>query len=171
MNIQLLHQLDDAEVRSNLSYLRPNYDTWLEQRKEWTVVFIDRFTEENGRAPYDDELESARDTAFPKNWLLSIEQITGEFGDESACRVLSFRSHSEPASPVIERLHEVVASMPESWQEIYQKHVNDGWSFTKIASQRGVSSSAIRKTMKKIESSIGKDEKLQKFFQRGAFSA
>ena len=171
VNIRLLHQLDDAEVRSNFSYLRPNYDAWLEQRKEWTVVFIDRFTQENGRAPYDDELESARDTAFPKNWLLSIEQITGEFGDESACRVLSFRSHSEPASPVIERLHEVVASMPESWQEIYQKHVNDGWSFTKIASQRGVSSSAIRKTMKKIESSIGKDEKLQKFFQRGAFSA
>ena len=61
--------------------------------------------------------------------------------------------------------------MPESWQEIYQKHVNDGWSFTKIASQRGVSSGAIRKTMKKIESTIGKDENLQKFFHRGAFSA
>lgn len=134
-------------------------------------MFIDRFTKENGRAPYDDELESARDTAFPKNWLLSIEQITGEFGDESACRVLSFRSHSEPASPVIERLHEVVASMPESWQEIYQKHVIDGWPFTEIACQRGVGESAIRKTMKKIESAIRKDKKLQKFYQRGAFWA
>ncbi|MCI6287821.1 MAG: hypothetical protein MR727_03680, partial [Lentisphaeria bacterium] len=95
------------------------------------MVFIDRFTEENGRAPYDDELESARDTAFPKNWLLYIDQMTekdsnGGTGDKTRLLITTER---EPESPAIERLHEVVASMPESWQEIYQKHVNDGRSF------------------------------------------
>lgn len=171
VNIQLLHQLDDAEVRSNLRYLRPNYDAWLEQRKAWTVEFTVRFTQENGRAPYEYELESATDIAFPKNWLLSIDQIAGEFDDAADCQILSVSSRPEPASPAIERLHEVVASMPDSWQEIYQKHIIGGWKLTEIASQRGVGESAIRKTMKKIESTIRRDEKLQKFYQRGAFSA
>jgi DNA-directed RNA polymerase specialized sigma24 family protein len=60
--------------------------------------------------------------------------------------------------------------MPESWQKIYQLKYIEKYSNCDIAKMRGVTESAIRKTLGKITDAIGKDPVLRKMHHKGAKS-
>lgn len=172
VDIQLLHRMDDRIVDNNIKNCRPKINA--AQRKkieDWKKSYIQKFKEENHRSPTKKELEIEQDKAFPKNWSLSLSQLTdpdsGGFGDKSHFLVdfasNPFVSESEP----IERLHEVIKKMPENWQEIYKAKYIEGYKNVEIAEMRGVTEGAVRKTLKKIKKRISDDPQLKKYFSRG----
>lgn len=171
IDIQLLHKMDDRMVDRNIKNLRPKINAAQKKKIEtWKKNYIQKFKEENHCPPTRDELKAVQDEVFPKNWTLSLNQLTdpdsGGFGDKS--HLLSdlasnpFASESES----IERLHEIVEEMPENWQEIYKANI-EGYKNVEIAEMRGVTEGAIRKTLKKIKKYISKDPQLKKYCRRG----
>jgi len=171
MDIRLLHRMDDRIVDNNIKNCRPKISAAQRKKiKNWEKNYIQKFKEKNHCPPTRDELKAAQDEIFPKNWSLSLNQITdidaGGFGDKS--HLLSdlasnpFASESES----IERLHEIVEEMPENWQEIYKANI-EGYKNVEIAEMRGVTEGAIRKTLKKIKKYISKDPQLKKYCRRG----
>ena len=83
------------------------------------------------------------------------------YGDKSHLLAeLASYDFKEESDAVI-RLQELVSSMPENWQEIYEQVVIEGIPMTQVATARGVSEAAIRKTMNKIKTRIASDENLK----------
>jgi RNA polymerase sigma factor (sigma-70 family) len=172
MDIQLLHRMDDQLVYNEIKNHRPRLnDEQKKKVKAWKESFIQKFEKENHRLPTKDELRTAQDKTFPKNWNLSFNQLldveSGGLGDKS--HLLSglasdpFTLDSEP----VERLHEIVEEMPERWQEIYKAKYIEGYSNVAIAKMRGVTEAAIRKTLRKIREHIAEDSELKKFYSTG----
>jgi DNA-directed RNA polymerase specialized sigma24 family protein len=173
-DIRTLHLLDDSEVRSNLKYRHGDQKHQKAMAEKWKTDYIRWFEKKHYRKPEEYEIELAMEEAVPDNWLGSIEEMTGD-GDEDglgdkARFLYTIDDHDRELPPDVERLNEVVAAMPESWQEIYELKYIKGFNNYEIAEIRHVTESAIRKTLKKIENTIRNDEKLKKMCGGGALS-
>lgn len=174
VTISILHHMDDSEVRSNLKYLHGDQKEQKARTEKWKKDYISWFETVNHRMPTVDELAIAMEDAVPKNWLGSIEEMMG-VGDEDgvgdkARFLYTLDEHDRELPADVERLNEIVAAMPESWQKIYELKFIEGYNNCEIADMRGVSESAIRKTLGKITDAIGKDPVLRKMHHKGAIS-
>ena len=171
-DIRTLHLLDDSEVRSNLKYLHGNQKEQKAMGETWKKDYVTWFESAYHGMPTEDELAVAMEEAVPKNWLGSIEEMMGD-GDEDgvgdkARFLYTIDEHDKKLPADVERLNEVIAAMPESWQKIYQLKYIEKYSNCDIAKMRGVTESAIRKTLGKITYAIGKDPVLRKMHHKGA---
>ena len=160
LDIYNCHKVDDMEVYENCKMFRPRYAEWLQSSvDDWQERRQSEFAEKAGRAPLKGELA-------PYGHLVSLDECmereTDGNGYDLLAEELLRQEVTEP--PEIERLHELVASMPLHWQEIYRLSLVEGVPTTKIAEERGVTEGAVRKTIGKIRARIAKDELLQKLF-------
>ena len=160
LDIYNCHKVDDAEVYENCKMFRPRYAGWLQSSvDDWQDRRKREFAEKAGRAPLKGELA-------PYEHLVSLDECMERETDGSGYSLLAeeLLRQEETEPPEIERLHELVASMPLHWQEIYRLSLVEGIPATKIAEERGVTEGAVRKIISKIRGRIAKDEPLQKLF-------
>jgi DNA-directed RNA polymerase specialized sigma24 family protein len=172
--IRTLHLMDDAEVRNNLKNRHGDLKEQKKLAEKWKQEYIEGFRNKYHRMPTDDEIAIAMEEAVPKNWLASIEELTGD-GDEDgigdkAGFLCTLDEHDRKLPADVERLHEVIAAMKKSWREIYELKYIEGFNNCEIAKKRGVTESAIRKTLDKITEAIGDDSELKKICTKGTKS-
>ena len=173
-DIRTLHLLDDKEVRSNLKYRHGDLKEQKALAEKWKQEYIEGFRNKYHRMPNEDEIAIVMEDSVPDNWIASIEEMTGD-GDEDglgdkAGFLYTLDEHDKKLPADVERLNEIIAAMPESWQKIYQLKYIEKYSNCDIAKMRGVTESAIRKTLGKITDAIGKDPVLRKMHHKGAKS-
>nr|DAL39084.1 MAG TPA_asm: PhyR sigma-like domain, NepR anti transduction, response regulator, sigma [Caudoviricetes sp.] len=172
-DIRTLHLLDDKEVRSNLKYRHGDLKEQKALAEKWKKDYVTWFESAYHRMPTEDELAIAMEEAVPKNWLGSIEELTGDgdadgLGDKAGF-LYTLDEHDKKLPEDVERLNEIIAEMPKSWQEIYNMKMA-GYNNNEIAKFRGVTEAAIRKTLGKIKKKIKNDEKLIKIYFTGSIS-
>ena len=150
--VSLLHRMDDSEVRNNLSAGKPGIQKWQEGAvRQWKE-------QHPGEEP-------------PKNWVLSLDSLTGEDGsgmaDSSRCmRQAVDRAAEEEADPMKELLYECVGELDGDSQRLYRMYYVEGLTQARIAEACGVSQMAVRKKKKKLEASLKREclKKLEKNF-------
>ncbi|MGN0363978.1 MAG: hypothetical protein ACI4ET_14220 [Bilifractor sp.] len=172
-NISILHLMDDAEVRSNLKYRHGDLKEQKKLAEKWKLEYIEWFRKKYHRMPTEDEIAIAMEDSVPDNWIASIEEMTGD-GDadglgDKASFLYTLDEHDKKLPEDVERLNEIIAEMPKSWQEIYNMKMA-GYNNNEIAKFRGVTEAAIRKTLGKIKKKIKNDEKLIKIYFTGSIS-
>lgn len=148
--VSLLHRLDDSEVRNNLKAGKPGIQKWQEEAaRQWKEAHP-------GEEP-------------PKNWVLSLDSLTGEDGsgmaDSSRCMKQAVdRAAGEEADPMKELLYECIAEMDRDSQRLYRMYYVDGAVQAEIAREFGISQMAVSKRLKKLEASLKAEcmKKLQK---------
>lgn len=168
-DIKNLYAIEDSEVYYNLKARRPERD---EQEKDairkFKTDFIRGFKAAHGYAPNRSDVENAVKESFPKNWTESIEDLTssndedGDIGDKSSALANAWYATHPQKSRSGERLAELRENWSDSWKEIYDRVLIGGESIVSIARERGVSESAVRKTVRKIRKAIYSDPELYK---------
>ena len=150
VDIANAHRVDDIEVYENCKTFRPKFPDWLQSDIDaWMGNKRREFMDKFGREPKWDELPNYEH-------LLSLDAFMEQDDDGNhqnrLAEELLRRQMSD--SPEVESLRELVATFPQSWQEIYRAVLLDGLPMVKVAEQRGVTEGAIRKTVNKIRARI-----------------
>jgi hypothetical protein len=169
--IRALYAAEDHEVYENLKARRP--ERTREEKaviEEWKQEYIRKFNEKHGYDPNPSDVAAAADEAFPRNWSASLDEIMEGNNDEDdkpvgdKARILAqVATPSEPG--VIEKMDEIAATWPESWQEIYERVLKGGETIVSIARERNVTEGAVRKTLNKIRTRLAENKELQKFIR------
>ncbi len=171
VDIERLHKLDDSEVYYNIKNIKPKKDKGQKACEEqWESRYIEEFKIKFGYEPSKDDVKAAKKEVFSSNWVASIDEICSGSNENIGLgdKFKSLADEVETEETLeIERLHEIVSSMPVSWQEIYNEVFLEGNTMVKVAKNRGVSEGAVRKTVNKIKKLIADDEILKSFFIRG----
>lgn len=130
VDIKRLHTMDDAEVYNNLKNARPEpSETEKQQMREWE--------------------EQHSGEKAPRNWNQSLDaSLTDE--DDSATLGDMIATPEKTDSPAVERLREIVATMTERQQQVYQLHLLEGFSVKETAAILGLSSPAVTKHKRRI---------------------
>ena len=161
---------EDHEVYENLKAHRPQRTA--EEKAQiaaWKADYISRFKARHGYEPHPADVNAAANERFPKNWTASLDEILdgdGEndipAGDKSAILAKAYRSsNSEPGA--VEKMDEIAATWPESWQEIYVRVFKNKETIVSVARERDVTEGAVRKTLRKILKALAEDKELRKF--------
>lgn len=163
VDILNLHKMDDHEVYIN------NKDRWLPKEcmpmyEKTKAEFIEKFKEEHGREPRKNEIPK------PHRQYISIDaQITpsgDELGDSSRLEAeLAVYDDTDDESDDVARLNEIIAEMPEKWQQVYRLHLLAGLSKAKVGRILGISDVRVGQLTRKIKSAIANDEILKKFYR------
>lgn len=163
IDILNLHKMDDHEVYIN------NKDRWLPKEcmpmyEKTKAEFIEKFKEEHGREPRKNEIPK------PHRQYISIDaQITpsgDELGDSSRLEAeLAVYDDADDESDAVIRLKEIIAAMPEKWQQVYRLFYLEEHNKTQIGKMLGVSESYVRQLIKKIKTAIANDEILKKIYR------
>jgi hypothetical protein len=138
--------------------------------EEWKQEYIRKFETAHGYAPNPADVKAAADEVFPKNWSASLDEIM-EGGNEEDDKPVGDKARilaqvATPSEPgVIEKMDEIAATWPESWQEIYERVLKGGETIVSIARERGVTEGAVRKTLNKIRTRLAENKELQKFIR------
>lgn len=158
-----LHRMDDHEVYKNNNDRRlpkecmPMYE---KQRAE----FIEKFIAENGREPYRSEIPKAH-----RQYISIDAQVTpdgDELGDSSWLeKELAVYDDTDDESDDVARLNEIIAEMPEKWQQVYRLHLLAGLSKAKVGRILGISDVRVGHLTRKIKSAIASDEILKKIYR------
>lgn len=155
--IKKLHVVDDHEVYVNCKELRlPPY---LEEcYREWRQRYISQYIQEHGSHPKTDEITTAH------RQLVYLDEIRELPESNVAVQLaLSHYYDDEPSDPVL-LLRELVAQMPQRWQEVYRLAMLMEYSNVETAEILGVTEARIRALKKKITERIRCDENLKKYF-------
>ena len=163
IDILNLHKIDDHEVYINNKDRRlpecykPAFDVWKEN-------FIKSFKEEYGREPYRSEIPKAH------RQYISIESQMDangdELGDSSRLEAeLAVYDDTDDESDAVTRLNEVIAGMPEKWQQIYKFHFIEGLPKAKVGRMLNITDVRVGQLVKKIKSAIANDEVLKKIYR------
>lgn len=150
--VSLLHRMDDSEVRNNLSTGKPGIQKWQEEAvRQWRE-----------RHPGEEP---------QKNWMLSLDSLTGEDGsgmaaDSRYMKQAVDRAAEEEEDPMKELLYECIAEMDRDSQKLYRMYYVEGAVQTEIAEEFGISQMAVSKRLKKLEAALKKEclKKLEKNF-------
>lgn len=174
LDIRLLHQMDDNEVDNNIKNHRPNVKA--EQKAQiaaWCEEYIAKFAAQYGYEPHPTDVKAAAAERFPRNWCYSIDALMDGDGEDdgpgdasSILASVAFNPYEDEPKH-ISRLHDIVAEMPEAWQDIYAQVIVGGMTNTAYARLHGKTEGAVRKTVSKIQKRIAEDELLKKLFLRG----
>lgn len=170
-DIKKLHAMNDHDVYTALKVKKPKREDWQKEEIEcFRADFIRSFTERYGYEPNPAYVNDVVNEQFPKNWVTSIEELTSSndeddddsIGDKSMI-LAEVSASSEPG--VIEKMDEIAATWPESWQEIYERVLKGGETIVSIARERNVTEGAVRKTLNKIRKRLSEDKELRKFIR------
>lgn len=163
VDILNLHKMDDHEVYIN------NKDRWLPKEcmpmyEQMKAEFIENFKEEHGREPRKNEIPK------PHRQYISIDaQITpsgDDLGDSSRLEAeLAVYDDANDESDAVIRLKEIIAEMPEKWQQIYRLHLLAGLSNAKVGKMLGISDVRVGQLVRKIKAAIASDEILKKIYR------
>lgn len=163
VDILNLHKMDDHEVYINNKDRRlpkeclPMYNKWKEE-------FIKEFKEEYGREPRKNEIPKAH-----RKYISIDAQITAngdELGDSSWLEAeLAVYDDTDDESDAVTRLNEVIAGMPEKWQQIYKLHFIEGLPKAKVGRMLDITDVRVGQLVKKIKSAIANDEILKKIYR------
>lgn len=163
VDILNLHKMDDHEVYIN------NKDRWLPKEcmpmyEQMKAEFIEKFKEEHGREPRKNEIPK------PHRQYISIDaQITpngDDLGDSSRLEAeLAVYDDANDESDAVIRLKEIIAEMPEKWQQIYRLHLLAGLSNAKVGKMLGISDVRVGQLVRKIKAAIASDEILKKIYR------
>lgn len=163
VDILNLHKMDDHEVYIN------NKDRWLPKEcmpmyEQMKAEFIKKFKEEHGREPRKNEIPK------PHRQYISIDtQITpsgDDLGDSSRLEAeLAVYDDVDDESDAVIRLNEIIAAMPEKWQQIYRLHLLAGLSNAKVGKMLGISDVRVGQLVRKIKAAIASDEILKKIYR------
>lgn len=163
IDILNLHKMDDHEVYIN------NKDRWLPKEcmpmyEQMKAEFIENFKEEHGREPCKNEIPK------PHRQYISIDaQITpsgDDLGDSSRLEAeLAVYDDVNDESDAVIRLKEIIAEMPEKWQQIYRLHLLAGLSNAKVGKMLGISDVRVGQLVRKIKAAIASDEILKKIYR------
>ncbi len=163
IDILNLHKMDDHEVYIN------NKDRWLPKEcmpmyEQMKAEFIENFKEEHGREPRKNEIPK------PHRQYISIDaQITpsgDDLGDSSRLEAeLAVYDDVNDESDAVIRLKEIIAEMPEKWQQIYRLHLLAGLSNAKVGKMLGISDVRVGQLVRKIKAAIASDEILKKIYR------
>lgn len=157
--IKACHASDDAIVYNNIKNAGPKPTAGEKaRRKEWE--------------------KSHPGEKADRNWNISIDSFaSSDDGDSTADRHseltdprvhISFENDEHPG---VERLHEVIASLPPRQQVVYRLAYLEGYSNVDAAKVLGISEGAVRKHHKKIIAAIAGDKILQKICLQGTNQA
>lgn len=170
-DIKRLHAMDDHDVYTTLKVKKPEREDWQKEEIErFRADFIRSFTERYGYEPNPAYVNDVVNEQFSKNWVASIEELTSG-NDEDDDNSISDKSmilaevstSSEPG--VIEKMDEIAATWPESWQEIYERVLKGGETIVSIAREHNVTEGAVRKTLNKIRTRLAENKEIQKFIR------
>ena len=163
VDILNLHKMDDHEVYIN------NKDRWLPKEcmpmyGQMKAEFIENFKEEHGREPRKNEIPK------PHRQYISIDaQITpsgDELGDSSRLEAeLAVYDDANDESDAVIRLKEIIAAMPEKWQQVYRLFYLDGHNKTQIGRMLGITDVRVGQLVRKIKAAIANDEILKKIYR------
>lgn len=171
-DILRLHKSDDRIVYNNCRKCKAQIQNWeKELYKNWKDDYITNFTNKYGYMPNEENVQLALEAVASKNWNLSLDALIDDrdnsegCGDKSEALLTAYESSQKADLPIVERLYEVVADMPENWQELFRLVLVEENYMVTVAKQRGVSEAAIRKIIKKIKKQIEEDEYLNKILR------
>ena len=163
VDILNLHRMDDHEVYIN------NKDRWLPKDcmpmyEQMKAEFIEKFKEEHGREPRKNEIPK------PHRQYISIDaQITpsgDDLGDSSRLEAeLAVYDDVDDESDAVIRLKEIIAAMPEKWQQVYRLFYLEGHNKTQIGRMLGITDVRVGQLIKKIKAAIANDEILKKIYR------
>ena len=162
VDILNLHRLDDHEVYINSKELKP--PEWYQPiYDEWKSKYVADFIEKYGREPYADEIPG-RHRIFES--IDGQTDVDGDgLGDSSHLeKELAVQDENYVSEPVL-CLREIVATMPEQWQRVYQLVNREGFNKTQAAKILGISDVRVGQLIKKINAKIAADEELKKYFR------
>lgn len=170
-DIKRLHAMDDHDVYTTLKVKKPEREDWQKEEIErFRADFIRSFTERYGYEPNPAYVNDVVNEQFSKNWVASIEELTSgndEDDDDSisdkSMILAEVSTSSEPG--VIEKMDEIAATWPESWQEIYERVLKGGETIVSIAREHNVTEGAVRKTLNKIRTRLAENKEIQKFIR------
>lgn len=133
--ISLLHRIDDGEVNNNLKNSNVGYQKWQKNaNKQW-------LTQHPGET-------------LPKNWVLSLDSLTGKDGsgmaDESRYMKQAVDKAEEKEDRLKEILYECLEEMDEDSRRLYQMYYKDELSQEKIAKKLRVSQTIVSRRIKKL---------------------
>lgn len=160
IDISNLHKQDDHEVYINNKDRRLPKDC-IPMYEKYKAEFIEKFIAENGREPYKNEIPKAH-----RQYISIDAQVTpdgDEIGDSSwleAELAVYDDTYDEPDD--VARLNEIIAGMPEKWQQIYGLHLLAGLSKAKVGRMLEISDVRVGQLARKIKSAIANDEILKK---------
>lgn len=165
-DIKMLHALDDSEVYYNNKNLRPERTSKEKAEiKEWITKFVEEETAKNGYAPSKDEINCAVNERFPRNYNLSLEydfSTDGSDSDFDKSRLLYQLAMSQncDVSDKTERVRELIEELTEKQRVVLKLTEFDGWSFTDVSKQIGISVKNVKKhhdnAMKYIKENFSK---------------
>ena len=163
VDILNLHKLDDHEVYIN------NKDRWLPKDcmpmyEQMKAEFIEKFKEEHGREPRNSEIPK------PHRQYISIDaQITAsgdDLGDSSRLEAeLAVYDDADDESDAVIRLKEIIAAMPEKWQQVYRLFYFEKYNKTQIGRMLGITDVRVGQLVRKIKAAIASDEILKKIYR------
>jgi len=161
-DILMLHRMDDCEVNANCKELK--LDAWYKPfYDEWKEKYIADFEEKYGRKPFNDEIPGGH------RRLESLDAISedseDEFGDQYRLQAEIAEQNAEEIPPEEERLAEIIADMPETWQCIYDLVILQRVTRRTVGRILGVSASYVGKIEKRIIKIISEDKKLNELLQ------
>lgn len=160
VDILNLHRMDDHEVYINNKDRRLPKDC-MPMYEKYKAELIEKFIAENGREPYKNEIPRAH-----RQYISIDAQVTSD-GDElgDSCWLeaeLAVYDDTDDEPDDVARLNEIIAGMPEKWQQIYRLHLLAGLSKSKVGRMLGVSDVRVGQLARKIKSAIANDEILKK---------
>lgn len=169
--IRMLHHMDDSEVYYNLKAVFPSYCMTRSERHElalqkaaWREGFIAGFVTAYGYEPHTLDVLDAEYEVFPKNPVLSLDELMDEIEDEKA-PVPEKIYGNETDDSCLDCLHELIRELPESWQIAYQNVVLNGMTHAEAAERIGVTRQQVDYIINRIKKIIRNNKNISSFFR------
>lgn len=165
-DIKALYSIEDSEVYYNLKARRPSRsDKEKEIIESWKKNFIAAFLNEHSYEPDPGDVEAAVNEAFPKNWIDSLDRILSS--DEDGCSdkssaLFDFWNLNDPRGSAFERILEIVSTLNEEEQEIFQYVILEHHSAANYARMKGRNERVIQRKVKRIYEKLRSDPELKK---------
>jgi hypothetical protein len=166
-DIKALYSLEDSEVYHNLKARRPNRSAEEKKKIEsWKEAFTKSFIRDHGYRPSSEYIEDAAKEVFPKNWIDSLDRILSLDDEDGCCDKSSALFYlwnlSEPRSTAFDRILEIVSTLNEEDQEIFQYVILEHHSAVSYARLKNRNERVIQRKVKRIYEKLRSDPELKK---------
>lgn len=171
IEISWLHKADDREVYNNEKNARSDFnDEGTEKRREWKNDFRERFKEQHGYYPNEDDTEYYCSQAFSGSWTLSLDKAADDFCDKTPLIEEVASNSTSNSNELQEYLHEFGMSLPEVKRSVFDKVILQGMKKKNAAAELGLSDVRISQISKELEKKLLSDKKLKEIFRRASVS-
>ncbi|MCH4007579.1 MAG: hypothetical protein LKE59_10620 [Eubacterium sp.] len=166
-DIKALYSIEDSEVYYNLKARRPSRSDQEKREIEgWKEVFTQNFLREHGYAPSSEYVDEAAKEAFPKNWIDSLDRILSS-DEEEGCSdkssaLFDLWNLNEPQGSAFDRILEIVSTLSEEDQEIFQYVILEHHSAANYARMKSRNERVIQRKVKRIYEKLRQDPELKK---------